>query len=126
MPTPAETVTAFLMCWNEGVDRIYSSLHEYLAPDGVWENVGLSRTVGPAEAEAVFKSFEPMKTCKRMPVELLAIASVGNKVLTERVDTVIDSSEQVSAVVRCMGTFEVSDGKITAWRDYFDTVPFAR
>jgi limonene-1,2-epoxide hydrolase len=83
--TPIETVTAFFRCWSDGIDALYGSLHEYFTPRTVWENVGLSRTVGPAEAEACFRLFEPMKTCLRMDVEMLAITAQGNKVLTERI-----------------------------------------
>ena len=39
-------------------------------------------------------------------------------VLTERVDT-ITVGERVGALP-VMGTFEIRDGKICAWRDYFD------
>ena len=39
-------------------------------------------------------------------------------VLTERVDT-ITVGDRVGALP-VMGTFEVRDGKICAWRDYFD------
>jgi len=122
--TPVETVTAFLKRWSDGIEGLYQSLYEYFAPRAVWENVGLSRTVGPAEAEACFKAFGPMKTCLRMDVEMLAIAAQGNKVLTERIDRVIGPDGRETVAVRIMGTFEVTDGKITAWRDYFDTLPF--
>jgi limonene-1,2-epoxide hydrolase len=123
--TPIETVTAFFRCWSDGIDALYGSLHEYFTPRTVWENVGLSRTVGPAEAEACFRLFEPMKTCLRMDVEMLAITAQGNKVLTERIDRVIGPDGRESATVRVMGTLEVENGRIVAWRDYFDTLPFA-
>jgi limonene-1,2-epoxide hydrolase len=42
----------------------------------------------------------------------------GNVVLTERVDTF--TIGQVVAPLPVMGTFEVRDGKISAWRDSFD------
>lgn len=123
--TPIETVTDFFKRWSDGIDALYGSLHEYLTPQTIYENVGLSRTVGPAEAETCLRLFEPMKTCLRMDVEMLAIAATGNKVLTERIDRVIGPDGRESATVRVMGTLEVEDGRIVAWRDYFDTVPFA-
>ncbi len=39
-------------------------------------------------------------------------------VLTERIDTF--TVGDVVAPLPVMGTFEVRDGKISAWRDYFD------
>lgn len=126
MSTPSETVRDFFHQWGKGIDPLYASIHEYFAPDCVWENVGLSRTVGPAEAEAVLRSFEPMKVAQRMDVEMLELAASGTTVLCERVDRVIDGAGNVAATVRCAGVLEIRDGKIAAWRDYFDTVPFAR
>jgi limonene-1,2-epoxide hydrolase len=52
--------------------------------------------------------------------EIRNIATNGNTVLTERIDRV--GPPGVSAAVPVMGVFEVRDGKITAWRDYFDPV----
>jgi limonene-1,2-epoxide hydrolase len=41
-----------------------------------------------------------------------------NVVLTERVDTF--TVGQIVAPLPVMGTFEIREGKISAWRDYFD------
>ena len=46
------------------------------------------------------------------------IAAVGDTVLTERVDVFHLPNGKIELPV--MGTFEVKDGKIAAWRDYFD------
>jgi limonene-1,2-epoxide hydrolase len=55
--------------------------------------------------------------------QLLAIAENGNKVLTERVDNFyLVGGKAVSMPV--MGTFEIVNGQITAWRDYFDLATF--
>ena len=43
---------------------------------------------------------------------------LGNTVLTERVDVFHLPKGTIDLPV--MGTFEVRDGKIAAWRDYFD------
>jgi limonene-1,2-epoxide hydrolase len=56
--------------------------------------------------------------------KLLAIAVNGNKVLTERVDDFSIGGVAVSLPI--MGTFEVHDGKIRAWRDYFDMDTYLR
>ena len=46
------------------------------------------------------------------------IVGEGNVVLTERVDVFVLPTTTIELPV--MGTFEVRDGKIAAWRDYFD------
>jgi limonene-1,2-epoxide hydrolase len=43
-------------------------------------------------------------------------------VLTERVDAFISGERTIELPV--MGTFEVRDGLIAAWRDYFDLNQF--
>ena len=53
-----------------------------------------------------------------MVIETLHLAVRDNLVLTERVDTF--TVGQVVASLPVMGIFEIRDGKISAWRDYFD------
>lgn len=43
-------------------------------------------------------------------------------VMTERVDHFLVGNKQIH--VPCMGVFELSDGKISAWRDYWDATQF--
>ena len=42
----------------------------------------------------------------------------GSTVLTERVDEI--TANGIMAPVPVMGAFEVTDGRIVQWRDYFD------
>jgi limonene-1,2-epoxide hydrolase len=53
---------------------------------------------------------------------LVNIAANGPVVLTERVDVFTLAGRSFELPV--MGTFEISDGKISAWRDYFDLNQF--
>jgi limonene-1,2-epoxide hydrolase len=55
---------------------------------------------------------------ERCPWEIVQIAAAGNVVLTERIDRFIGADKKVELPV--MGAFEIRDGKIAAWRDYFD------
>jgi limonene-1,2-epoxide hydrolase len=45
-------------------------------------------------------------------------------VLTERVDRFVFGETPVAVPV--MGAFEIRDGKISAWRDYFDLASMTR
>ena len=56
--------------------------------------------------------------CDRMTIENLHVAVRGDVVLTERVDTFYLGD--VVAPLPVMGTFEIRDGRIRAWRDDFD------
>jgi limonene-1,2-epoxide hydrolase len=50
--------------------------------------------------------------------EMPNIAASGNTVLTERVDRFTIEGRAITLPV--MGTFEIENGLIRAWRDYFD------
>jgi limonene-1,2-epoxide hydrolase len=57
-----------------------------------------------------------------LPWEVLHIVADGDVVMTERVDHFLVGDKRVS--VPCMGVFELRDGKIAAWRDYWDLQQF--
>ena len=120
MTTPSETVTAFFDIWEKpGGDG--EAIRAYFRPDTVWENVGLATTTGPEEAIALNAGFAESFGMAAMRVDYLAIAETGNKVLTERTDHFLDADGNVINSFNVMGILEVEDGKIAAWRDYFDT-----
>jgi len=57
-----------------------------------------------------------------LPWEVLHIVADGDVVMTERVDHFLVGDKRIS--VPCMGVFELRDGKIAAWRDYWDLQQF--
>lgn len=119
--SPIDVVTAFIGEWSKSHDALIQAHHTYFTPQTIWENVGWSTTVGVDEALAFVRKFEEQTGLATMEVDMLAISATGNKVLTERVDRLLDGSGKVLVSMRLMGIFEVEDGKIVKWRDYFDT-----
>ena len=119
---PIEIVSEFLSDWDRpgGID---DAIRTWFAADTIWENVGMSRTSGPEEALAFMVAFGQGKPVT-MRVDVLSIAAVGDKVLTERIDHVLGEDGSPAMSIRLMGIFEVIGGKIAAWRDYFDTAGF--
>jgi limonene-1,2-epoxide hydrolase len=124
MSTPADIVRTFLGMW-ETPGGIEKSLRDYFTPGTVYENVGMSTTTGPDEASAVFAGFSAALGMRTMWVENLHVAAMGDTVLTERIDHVRDEAGKTLMSIRVMGAFDVKQGKIVAWRDYFDTAGFA-
>lgn len=55
-------------------------------------------------------------------VEVANVVASGDLVVIERADHFTRSGERSS--VPMMGIFEIRDGHITAWRDYFDLSQF--
>ena len=121
MATPTETVEAFLKACATSKEGMAQAFRDYFTPDAIWENVGLMTTTGPEEAIALMGNFEAQLGCVTMVVDNLAIAAQGNKVLTERVDHLLRADGSEAMAARVLGIFEVENGKIVAWRDYFDT-----
>ena len=120
MPTPTEVVTTFLALWDKpgGLDR---SIRDYFNADTVWINVGMATTTGPDEAIALNAHLAATMGLATIRVDMLAIAETGNKVLTERVDHMVNAAGETMFSAPVAGTFEIEDGKIAAWRDYFDS-----
>lgn len=92
------------------------ALRPYFADDVVYHNIPMDPAVGQEAAVAFIDGF--FKMCDRLVIDTLHLAVRDNVVLTERIDTFTMGEKQAALPV--MGTFEVRDGKISAWRDYFD------
>ena len=94
-----------------------------MTDDARWLNVGLPESVG---AEAIRKAVAPFvagATMVKWDVHHIAETTDG-VVLTERTDIFDMGGKTLRAAV--MGTFELRDGKIFAWRDYFDLPGFQK
>jgi limonene-1,2-epoxide hydrolase len=113
MSTPEEVVQEFCAAFaTKDVDTI----SKLLADDVVYHNVGMAPAVGKEASIAMIQGFLDM--AEKMTFQIHRIAANGDSVLTERTDTfTINGADSPVAV---MGTFDLSDGKIVAWRDYFD------
>jgi limonene-1,2-epoxide hydrolase len=91
-------------------------LRSYFSDDIVYHNIPMEPAEGIEATMAVIDMFVGM--CESMEFEVHHLASDGSTVLTERTDTFTINGK--TAPLPVMGAFHVSDGKITAWRDYFD------
>jgi len=116
--TPEEIVIRFCAA---AARRDVQELGAYFTDDAVYHNIPIAPVTGRAAIEATLAQFlSPATSCA---FEMLAIAANGNVVLTERVDRFVIGGKTIALPV--MGTFELTtDGKISAWRDYFDMQQF--
>ena len=98
-------------------------LLRFFADDAVYHNIPLEPVQGKAAIEAALRQFVDPKG--EANFEIRHLASTGGTVLTERVDRFVLNGKRIELPV--MGAFEVGpDGKIRAWRDYFDMAQFTR
>nr|WP_296773726.1 limonene-1,2-epoxide hydrolase family protein [Rhodococcus sp. (in: high G+C Gram-positive bacteria)] len=118
------TTNDFLNAWST-TESLLAAFREVMADNIVWETVGLSRTVGLDAALSAMTTTmgEPVRG---FDVEVHHVAAVGNTVLTERFERLlaVDGSIIFEATVAAVFDFD-STGKISAWREYQDTIPFA-
>ena len=111
-----DTVLAFIDAWNT---MNWDATADLLTDDVVWHNIPMEKIEGKAAVDAAIRGMAP----ESVAWEVLTIAENGNKVLTERVDRFeMPGGKKIDLPV--MGTFELTDGKISAWRDYFDLNTF--
>ena len=111
-----QVVLDFIEAWNT---MNWDAVIDALADDVVYHNIPMEAVKGKGAAEAVIRGMQP----ESVDWEVLSIAASGSKVLTERVDRFdLPGGKKIDLPV--MGTFEIEDGKIKAWRDYFDLNTF--
>lgn len=114
----AHTVEVFLAALqDQDIDAAGVVLDEHL----VYQNVGFPTIRGRARAMKLFRGMEGRAGFE---VKTHRIAVNGSTVLTERTDALVFGRVRLQFWV--CGVFEVSDGSITLWRDYFDMFDFAK
>lgn len=111
-----KVVCEFIAAWNAmDFDRVAALLH----PEIDYHNIPMAPMHGRAAVEPYLRKLE---RCDGIVWELLAVATRGTRVLTERVDRFVIRGTPVSLPV--MGIFEIEDGMIRRWRDYFDLASY--
>jgi limonene-1,2-epoxide hydrolase len=123
MESPIEVVRRFCAAWSDNIGA--ADLAAFFADHAVYHNIPLAPVTGrDAIANNIATFIRPgAPGVEAIEFRVINIAANGPVVMTERVDvfTLPDKSFELPV----MGTFEVSNSKITAWRDYFDMNQFA-
>ena len=95
-----------------------------MTEDCVYHNMPIAPLTGHAAIEPLLNSF--LDGCREVEFEVLNLAVDGSRVLTERIDR-FAREDGTSLELPVMGIFEVADdGRIAAWRDYFDLATWTR
>jgi limonene-1,2-epoxide hydrolase len=113
------TVTAFLNSLRApDLDAAAELLDENL----VYQNVGFPTVNGRRRTIKLFRAMD--RPSLGFDVKIHRSAADGASVLNERTDVLIFGPVRLQFWV--CGVFEVHDGRITLWRDYFDQFDFAK
>jgi limonene-1,2-epoxide hydrolase len=111
--TPVEVVTRFLDAMQDGdVETVI----ELVADDIVYSNVSLPTIRGKERFSRAARAY--YRHHLGFAVVVHRIAGSGSSVLTERTDALILGPFRMQFWV--CGVFEVENGQVTLWRDYFD------
>ena len=112
-------VLDMLAAWEK---RDYDKIMSSFADDAVYHNIPVTPVTGHDGIRELLNMFAP--TAEAAEFEILNLVSRGNLVFTERVDRFTMNGRTVALPVA--GVFEIRDGKIAAWRDYFDFATWQR
>ena len=100
------------------MDRIIACFTE----DAVYHNIPMEPVHGVDGIRAALGAF--MSSASEVQWDVLAVAANDGTVLTERVDKFKVNDTWIELPV--MGTFVVTGGLISEWRDYFDLGDFQK
>jgi limonene-1,2-epoxide hydrolase len=92
----------------------------YFCEDATWWNSPWPPVNGRASIREALRLGAGQMTA--LPWDIVQIVADGDIVMTERVDHFQIGDNRIS--VPCMGIFELRNGKIAAWRDYWDLKTF--
>lgn len=110
-------ITEFIQAWSE-LDA--ARLVAYFCEDGCYHNIPLEPVVGHEALLAFIEGF--LSTWTETTWEIRTIVSSGNVVIAERLDKTKSTAGDVD--LPCVGVFEMENGKIREWRDYFDMATY--
>jgi limonene-1,2-epoxide hydrolase len=113
------TVEKFLFALR---DKDLDTAESLLADDLVYQNVGLPTIHGRQRAIKLFAGMQ--RPSMGFDVKFHRSAADGHTVLNERTDAL--TVGPIRAQFWVCGVFEVHDGRITLWRDYFDFFDIAK
>ncbi len=120
MPTNTDTITNFVNAWSR-MDP--GELASYFCEDGAYYNMPTQPVEGRANVETYIRKF--LSNWTETTWDIINIAAAGeNLVFCERLDRTKTTAGDVD--LPCVGVFEMEDGKIKLWRDYFDMGTFVK
>jgi limonene-1,2-epoxide hydrolase len=111
-------VSEFVASWaTDDVDLMLSYFHD----DAVYHNIPMAPAVGTAAIRGLLTQF--LLGMEDFRAEVHHQVASGDVVMQERTDHfVVDGQPRELPIC---GVFELEDGRIKSWREYFDLSPFA-
>ena len=108
-----QVIRQFINAWSRMDPK---ELAGYFTNDGTYHNMPIQPVKGRENIEEFIIGF--LGSWTETYWEIVNIITAGDLVVVERVDRTKAGEKFVA--LPCVGVFELENGKIKAWRDYFD------
>ncbi len=119
MSNNTEIVSRFIAAWEA---RDVDAIMAFFAKDAAYHNMPMPKLVGQTQIREFIQPF--VDGADKVSFQVLHSAeNAAGTVLNERVDSFVLKNGKKLAI-KVVGIFELSGGKIAAWRDYFDMKEF--
>lgn len=114
-----QVILDFIAAWSRlDVEELLA----FFCEDGVYHNMPMSPVAGKAALRPFIGAF--LKGWSSTEWDVLNIMSAGDVVIAERLDRTKVGDKSID--LPCCGVFEMRDGRISVWRDYFDMGTYTR
>lgn len=117
MADNAQIIRDFIAAWSR-LDA--AELGAYFTEDGTYYNMPMDPVSGRENVQNFIAAF--LGGWTQTDWEVLNLMSAGDVVIAERLDRTVAGDKKVD--LPCCGVFEMEDGKIKVWRDYFDMATY--
>jgi limonene-1,2-epoxide hydrolase len=119
MPDNERIVRDFIAAWSR-LDP--AELAAFFTDHGCYHNIPTAPVRGRDKVEQFIRGFTANWTATQW--DIVSIAAVGDRVYAERLDRT--RTKQGDVDLPCLGVFEMENGRIREWRDYFDLSTFMK
>ena len=113
MSDNTQIIRKFIQSWSS-LDA--EELADYFTEDGIYYNIPSSPVSGRDNVARFIAGF--IRNWESTEWEIINLFANGDLVVAERVDHTVVNGSPVD--LPAMGIFEMEDGKIKLWRDYFN------
>ncbi len=113
-----QIIRDFVAAWSR-LDA--DELAGYFTEDGTYFNMPLQPVSGRDNVREYIRNF--LQSWDKTDWEMVTIVAQDDLVFAERIDRTVIGGRKVD--LPCVGVFEMENGRIRVWRDYFDVATFA-
>jgi limonene-1,2-epoxide hydrolase len=116
---PERIVLTFLHSMGPTWEAFVEGYESWLSEDALWENTGFPAVRGRDKCVKFLHVLRDLTGMEYCTIDIHNICSRGDVVLTERTDRMHRADGSIICEFAIMGAFQVRDGQITRYSDYY-------